>query len=618
MKKLFIVFMSIFIFVNLIPLYSQEDLNRENLEFFFDTQIPLLMEKHNLVGYTMGFGIDNEIITKGYGFSDLEGQILVDSENTLFRAGSISKLFTWTAVMQLVEQGRINLNADINNYLGDLKIPDTYSQPITMLHLMSHTPGFEDTLVGLFTKDWNRQESLYESLLKKIPKRVRPPGTEVSYSNYGTMIAGYIVEQVSGLSYEEYIEHNIFKPLGMNMATFRQPVPDRMTNQQSRGYLYSPEGYQKMDFEIVQGTPAGGISISAADMIKFFNSHLETSGQENISILNPETMKLMHTPHYQPASCSSGLAHGFFYSKHRGFTTLTHVGDTIYFHSLGGIIPEYNFSFFFSNNTSTGMTANFELLFNFLDTFLPEPTGAELSNNYTGTSDLKIFEGTYQINRHSESDFSKLLKLGMMVSVELSPESGLDITNFTNKTNRYVEIDKNIFQEVNGTDRIIFFEDEKGNIQSVIMDFIPAFLFNRMSLLENPLSNAIIVLLLILSLLFCFISAPTGLIAQFRKKYHQDKLSYLASTNALILIVSYFIFFTTLILYFVNDFIFNLPNISIAIFPYVLLILTLGMIIFTILTWLKKWWRLPGRIIYTTLTVSSLLFQGFLLVWKFF
>jgi CubicO group peptidase (beta-lactamase class C family) len=604
--------------VNVFSLSGKEELTLDNVESFFSNQIPLLMEKYNLVGFTMAFGLDNEIITRGYGFSDLEKQISVDPENTLFRAGSISKLFTWTAIMQLVEQEEIDLNADINNYLGNLQIPETYSQPITMLHLMSHTPGFEDIMIGLFTKDWNRQESLYESLKKRMLKRVRLPGKEVSYSNYGTMLAGYIIEQINGISYEEYIEQNILKPLEMNMTTFRQPVPDNMKNQLSKGYTYSPKGYQQMDFEIVQGAPAGSISVTAEDMIKFFNAHLGTSGQEGISILKPKTMELMHTPHYQPDPRSSGFAHGFFYSRHKDFTTLTHGGDTIYFHSYGGIIPEYNFSFFFSNNTSTGSLANMELQSKLLDTFFPEPKGDELSNNYISTSNLNKYEDTYLVNRHSESDFSKLMKLGMTVSVKVSPDGGLDITDFTRSTKPYVEIDKNIFQEVDGTNRMIFFENEKGEINSVMMDIIPAFLFNKMSLSENSLLNALIVLFLIVTILFCFISAPTGIIAQFKKKYHKDKLSWLASTNALILIINYFLFFTVLIAFFSSDFIFNLPNIAIAIFPYVLLILTLGMSVFTVITWLKKWWRLPGRIIYTTLTVSSILFQCFSLVWKFF
>lgn len=317
-------------------------------------------------------------------------------------------------------------------------------------------------------------------------------------------------------------------------------------------------------------------------------------------------------------SRSPGFAHGFFYSKHRDFSTFTHGGDTIYFHSLGGFIPEYDFSFFLSNNTSTGMEAIFELMSNFYSTFFPESTGAELSDNYTAIGDLKKYIGTYLVNRHSESDISKLLKLTMKVSVRLSSEGGLEITDFMNSANRYVETDKNIFQEENGTGRIIFLEDEKGNIQSLIMDLIPAFLFNRSIFLEKIVLNAIIVLFLIVSLLFCFISAPTGLIAQFKNRYHQDRFAYLASTNALILTVSYFFFFISIIIFLVNDFVFNLPNIAIIILPYVLLILTLFMIIFTILSWLKKWWHLPGRTIYTTLTVSSLLFQIFLLVWKFF
>lgn len=621
MKKQFFLVTLFILFsmlVNILPLFSQQKLNGKNLKVFFNTEIPILMEKYNIVGYTMGFGIDNKIITKGYGFSDLEGMIPVDPNNTLFRAGSISKLFTWTAVMQLVEQGEIDLNTDINNYLGDLQIPKTYPEPITMLHLMSHSAGFEDILIGVITKDWNQKESLYESLTKQIPKRIRPPDTEVSYSNYGAMLAGYIVEQVSGVSFEEYIEQKIFKPLGMDRTTFRQPVPDHLINQLSRGYSYSPNGHQKMDFEIVQGAPAGSISITAKDMIKFFNAHLGISNQESHSILNPEIMEKMHNLHYQQDPRSSGFAHGFFYSEHKNFTTLTHDGDTIYFHSYGGFIPEYNFSFFFSNNTSTGKAANMELQSKFYSTFFPEPAGSELSKNYISTSNLEKYKGTYLVNRHSESDFSKLMKLGMTISVKHLSEGVLEITDFTRSTNSYVEIDKNIFQEVNGTNKIIFLEDNVGNIQSVLMDIIPAFIFNRMNFLESPLFNMVIVLLLILSILFCFISAPTGLISQFKKRYRENKLSWLASTNALVLIISYFIFFAAIFIIMSGDFIFTQPTIFITILPYVLLIFTIGLVIFTFIAWQNKWWHLSGRIIYSALTVSSVLFQWFLFIWRFF
>ena len=114
------------------------------MEAFLDKLLGREMEKHHIAGAAVSVVKDGKLFfAKGYGYADLENGIPVDPEQTIFRIGSVAKLFTWTAVMQLVEQGKLDLDADINTYL-DFRIPDTYPQPITLKHLLTHTSGFED------------------------------------------------------------------------------------------------------------------------------------------------------------------------------------------------------------------------------------------------------------------------------------------------------------------------------------------------------------------------------------------------------------------------------------------------------------------------------------------
>ncbi|HEY7698254.1 MAG TPA: serine hydrolase domain-containing protein, partial [Vicinamibacteria bacterium] len=209
------------------PAFSQPQ-SREELEAFLDGAIASQMRSYHVASATVSVVKDGELyFAKGYGWADREKRTSVDPEKTLFRPGSISKLFTWTSVMQLVERGKIDLDADVNTYLKDFKIPDTFpGKPVTMKHLLTHTPGFEDGALGyLLIKDEHQLVPLSASLAAHVPWRVRPPWTYSSYSNYGAALAGLIVANVSGMPFEEYVEKNIFEPLGMSHSTFREPLP---------------------------------------------------------------------------------------------------------------------------------------------------------------------------------------------------------------------------------------------------------------------------------------------------------------------------------------------------------------------------------------------------------
>src|SRR5207249_3663291 len=212
------------------------------------------------------------LFAKGYGYADVEKKTPVSPETTLFRPGSISKTFTWTALMQQVELGKVNLDHDVNEYL-DFRIPATYSKPITVRNVMTHTPGLDETVEELFVSDAKAFKQLGDYLKQYLPARIYPPGTIPAYSNYGATLAGYIVQRVSGEPFDQYIDNHIFKPLSMERSTFRQPLPDALLPLMSKGYDVASQPAKP--FEHVEAAPAGSSSVTAMDMTHFMIAHLQ-------------------------------------------------------------------------------------------------------------------------------------------------------------------------------------------------------------------------------------------------------------------------------------------------------------------------------------------------------
>ena len=200
------------------------------LERFFDDNVAREMGANDIPGATISVVKDGKLLfAKGYGSGDIASSRPVVASETLFRIGSVTKLFTWTAVMQLVEAGQLDLNADVNTYLESPKIPDTYPQPITMAHLMTHTAGFEERQLGLSVIDKERARPLATVLAADMPDRIYPPGEVTAYSNYGAALAGYIVEQISSEPFDEYVQRHILEPLAMRHSTARQELPDSLS-----------------------------------------------------------------------------------------------------------------------------------------------------------------------------------------------------------------------------------------------------------------------------------------------------------------------------------------------------------------------------------------------------
>ncbi len=289
--------------------------NLTQLEDFLDYFIPFLLSELDTMGGVISVVKDDALlISKGYGFSDIERNKPVNPNSTLFRVGSVSKLFTWTAIMQLVEQEILDLDTDINEYLNAFQVPETFPEPITLNHLLTHTAGFEETYARIIS-DTDVYGSLEEELKNHLPPRVRPPGIMTSYSNYGTALAGFIIEESTGIKYEEYIEENILRVLDMNRSSFDQPLPLNLTEDTGipTGFYYDSHQFYEGFFDYTNIAPAAGLSTTVDDMANFMMAHLNNGTLREHQILHNDTIQEMHSQQFITHPQFPSMCYGFHF-----------------------------------------------------------------------------------------------------------------------------------------------------------------------------------------------------------------------------------------------------------------------------------------------------------------
>lgn len=448
---------------------------------FLDGFVPMQLERENIGGAVVSVVKDgNLLFARGYGYSDVEKKNPVSVDATLFRPGSISKLFTWTAVMQLVEQGKLDLDRDVNTYL-DFKIPDTFPQPITLRNIMTHTTGFEEAVKELFVPEDNKPEPLKEFMPKHIPKRIFPPGTTPAYSNYAATLAGYIVERVSGRPFNDYVTENIFKPLQMPHSTFTQPLPADLKPLMSRGYKTGSD--HAKGFEIIVEAPAGGLSSTAADLSRFMISHLQNGKLGDAQILRPQTAEQMHARQAALSPDLSAMALGFYEESRNGHRIIGHGGDTIYFHSDMHLVLDAGVGFFVSYNSAGKgeISARSALWEHFLDRYFPYAPPA-LPAVANASADASAVSGYYMTSRRSDSSLLKASEAFGQIEVTAGSDGMLRIDPFKDRRGELIkwkEIGPMVYRDVDGQDRVAFVRDANGRLV-LLIDF-PAIVFQRVS-----------------------------------------------------------------------------------------------------------------------------------------
>jgi CubicO group peptidase (beta-lactamase class C family) len=449
---------------------SAHDLTAEDVGAFFDGVVPLQLQREDIAGAVVLVVKDGKVLfTRGYGYSDVAKRTPVSPDGTHFRPGSISKLFTWTAVMQLVEEGKINLDADVNQYL-DFKINEKFGKPITMRNILTHTSGFEETIDRLFIADAKDLVSLGDYVKAHQPERIFPPGTTPAYSNYATSLAGYIVERVSGQPFNDYVDQHIFAPLGMVRSTFRQPLPDALKPMMSNGYSVASKPPKR--YEVVQAWPAGSTALTAVDISRFMLAHLQDGQYQGAQILKPETARLMHTRAYENHPALSAMALGFYEENSNGHHIIGHGGDTNYFHSDLHLMLDSGVGFFVSyNSAGKGENSPRTYLWRaFLDRYFPYQNAAGQKPASYG-EDIKSIEGRYLLSRRLETNFMRIFSVATDASIYSNSDGTISISMFKDlngQPKRYEEISPLVFREVHGQSLLAFKRGSDGALVAAI------------------------------------------------------------------------------------------------------------------------------------------------------
>ena len=490
-----------------------------DVETFLDGIVPIQLERDNIAGATIVVVKDGQVLfTKGYGYADVEKKTPVSPQDTLFRPGSISKLFTWTSVMQLYEQGKLDLDRDVNEYL-DFKIPEAFGKPITLKNIMTHTAGFEEQVKDLFVTG-NEPPDLGNYVKTHIPARIFPPGTTPAYSNYATALAGYIVERVSGRPFDAYVAENIFRPLGMNNSTFAQPLPQELAGKMSNGYRLAsgkPE-----PFEMVTAYPAGSLSSPAADMAKFMIAHLQNGQFNGAQILKPETAQLIHSRLFGLDEAANAMCYGFYEESSHGHRIIGHGGDTIAFHSDLHLMLDTGLGFFVSyNSAGKGQSSPRTILWDaFLNRYFPFTPQSQVLD--TAKSDAQSVTGSYMVSRRSDTSFLRVASVLGEAKVGANEDNTISVDALTEPSGqpkRWQEVAPMTWRDVNGQDVLVFKPDANGAMQLIVP--YPFMVFKRVGLWENA---GLLLPVLSLSLLVMALTLLLTPVAWIVRRHYGQKL----------------------------------------------------------------------------------------------
>ncbi len=462
-------------------------LTTPDLEAFFDGILPLQLERSDVAGASVLVMKDgNILLEKGYGYADMKSKKPVDPATTIFRLASISKLFTWISVMQLEEQGKLDLDADVNRYL-DFQIRPAFGRPVTLRNLMTHTGGFEEVVDDIIVTDPKHAVSLRDDLMHNQPMRLFPPGEIPAYSNYGVGLASYIVQRVSGESFENYVQQHIFSPLGMTHSSFYQPLEKRLEYSDSLGYR-GDTTKPPVGFEIFNPVGAGGVSSSAGDMGRFGQALLNGGELDGQRILKAETLAQMWTPQFRASDQLPPICMGFYETWRNDLRWIGHEGDLIAFHSLFFVEPQQKLVLFASYNSSGGGgQPRPEMINYFSDRYFPavaKPNFLKIPAN-----ELKDIEGQYLSTRRADSTKLRLFNVFNQHRVKVDKDGVLTIGGLKDLRGHAISwkpIGKDLWQAEEDQNRIFAIRDGKNRIVRMAFDF-PGAQWERMPWYENAL-----------------------------------------------------------------------------------------------------------------------------------
>lgn len=396
-------------------------LNKANTEAFLDEFFSNEAYKPYYKGASVVIVKDGKVvIEKGYGYADEAAKTPVVSDKTVFRMASVSKTFTATAVMQLVEQGKVKLDEDFTAYTGPLSFDNPFGSPVTVGQLLTHTTGFR--IQNSLPTDFNNPNrvSLEDYVKAHMPPVIREPGTSYMYDNFAYLLAGLVVEKASGEPFEDYMQKHIFAPLGMESSSFL--LEGKLEDALASGYNTAGE---PVEFYTVNPKvwPTGGMFATADDIGKYMLALLDGGSLNNKRILSEATVKEMEKYRSSIHPLLPDTTYGFeaaISAPGAGSNPaiITKAGDLLDSSSYMVMIPEENVGLFLVSNQQFPLR---EILYPaFMKEFYPQ---------YAKAADLGTYPPAAEASLDRYTGYYVDLRLKTLVSRVSVEEGQLTITD---------------------------------------------------------------------------------------------------------------------------------------------------------------------------------------------
>lgn len=452
-------------------------LDARTLSAFADDFFADKMSEHHVPGAAIVVVKDGRVLfSRGYGYADIENDVPVDPQKTIFRVASVSKIFTIAGALQLEEQGFIDLDNDVNDYLGNFQVENVYEEPLRVKYLLTHTDGFETRDLGTFVQDEADLLSLEEVLKKDLNGPVQSPGSKITYGGYGTALAGYLISQVKQQPFEEYMDANIFAPLQMENSTFGQVLPDSIKEDIATIYNYEEDAGQFVptEFLYVSTAPTGALSTTPEDMGKFIMALLNKGQYDGNRILQEETVEKMLSRQYTPHPSLPGVTYGFMETLYDGQRGLVRDGSGVGIRSQMFLLPEHNLGYFYVQNVRGDEMAE-ELNEAFLNEFFPDD-GEDEPGQQADPGDPGRYEGIYRPSQTAAHTLVKAEALAMGDLKVTADENGeltvtvlgeSDVYGGFPKESKWTEVEPLLFRRVDKESYMAFQENEEGGIISL-------------------------------------------------------------------------------------------------------------------------------------------------------
>lgn len=442
----------LFLFSFTVVTAQNSDASVENLEFKLDSVIQSNMESQHLPGVAFIIVKDGEVLLKkGYGYTSLGEEIRwVSPDSTIFRIGSVTKTFTATSLLQLVDAKKISLHEDVNKYLTSLQVPNTFKNPVTSAHLLNHSSGF-DELRGRVV--YNQEQRIpLGAFLKDRLVRLREPGVVSSYSSYGIALAGLLVEDLSDMTLENYMKEHIWEPLGMNMTSMH--LNDQVEQYASWGYEYRNGINVPQPWEFYHTYPASEINSTVADMGKYMQMHLNNGILNDRRILSEALSIAMKEQQLSVDPEVASFGYGFYEEYAQGLRTVSHGGDMLGYSGYMALVPEKQLGIYVVHHHE-GTRLRYAVLNTILQHFNPTPSVLPEPIKIKG--DLTKFKGNYRWSTYChtcENSWQPDIE-----ELSINDDGTISILD-----QKFYQVGPLLFKNLDNTRTMGFLENEKGEI----------------------------------------------------------------------------------------------------------------------------------------------------------